>query len=122
MRLGLVVMGNKKIKFYNVRMIIYIISVILVLFVFVGKISPKCYFYENYGFLCPACGLTRATISILKLKINDAISYNAFYALVLMPFLMFLIIDDVYNIVKRSVCKEQNRYSIVEIILGEKSK
>ena len=115
-------MNKKKLKFQDVRLVIYIVSIIIVLFVFIGKISPKCFFYENYGFLCPACGLTRATISILQLKILNAIKYNAFYTLVLMPLLAILLIDDIYTIVKRMISKNEKSFSFVEIILGEKSK
>lgn len=38
---------------------------------------PKCHFFEITGYLCPACGNTRAVKSMLSLHFIDAVRYNA---------------------------------------------
>lgn len=109
----------KKIKFEYVRAIIYIISLILTLLVFLGKINFSCYYKEHFGILCPACGLTRATINILQFKFIEAYKLNAFYTCVLVPFVTVLVINDIYIILKRHITGIKD-ISLVEIMLGEK--
>ncbi len=109
----------KKIKFEHIRITIYIISLILTLLVFLGKINITCYYKENFGILCPACGLTRATANILKLRFREAYELNAFYTCVLIPFVSLLVINDIYIIFKRYITGAED-VSLVEIMLGEK--
>lgn len=109
----------KKIKFEYIRIIIYIISLILTLLVFLGKINITCYYKEHFEILCPACGLTRATANILQLKFRDAYELNAFYTCVLIPFVSILVINDIYVICKRHITGIKD-ISLVEIMLGEK--
>lgn len=108
----------KKIKFEYTRIAIYIISIILAILVVFGKINLLCYWKETYGILCPACGLTRATISILKFDLYNAIEANAFYTIVLVPFVLILVINDLFTIIKRKITKKKD-ISFVEIMLGE---
>ena len=68
-------MNSKNEKFGIVRAIIYIISIVLILLVVIGKIKTSCYFKDNFGIICPACGLTRATISIIHLNFYEAIQF-----------------------------------------------
>jgi len=37
---------------------------------------PKCYFIQNYGKACPACGLTRSVVSIYNGKLESADKFN----------------------------------------------
>lgn len=108
----------KKVRFEYIRLCLYAIMVILVICVANGSLTTSCYFKENYNILCPACGLTRATISILKLNFKDALKYNAYYTLVLAPFSLIIIFNDIYVIVKR-LLTHKKELSIAEIILGE---
>lgn len=108
----------KKIKFEYVRIVIYVISIILTILTIVGKINLLCYWKENYGILCPACGLTRATISIMQFKFQKAFELNAFYTIVLIPFVLILVLNDLYVIIKRHITKKKD-ISLVEIMLGE---
>lgn len=113
-------MSLKKEKFGIVRAIIYIISIVLILLVVIGKIKTSCYFKDNFGIICPACGLTRATISIINLNFYEAMQYNLFYTVVLIPLVLFLVINDVYILIKRFIFKKKG-ISFVEIIFGGKS-
>lgn len=107
-------------KFMQIRMIIYILSAILVALVVTGKMTTSCFFLDNYGIICPACGLTRATISIVSLDIKSAMEYNLFYTVVLVPLLFVLIINDVYVFAQRFIMNKK-KISFIEIIFGEKN-
>lgn len=107
-------------KFMQIRMIIYILSAILVALVVSGKMTTSCFFLDNYGIICPACGLTRATISIVSLDIKSAMEYNLFYTVVLVPLLFVLIINDVYVFAQRFIMNKK-KISFIEIIFGEKN-
>ena len=55
----------------------YAIVLIIIFFTFMQiKYGTVCYFYALTKFRCPACGLTRATISLLKGNWKAAFSYN----------------------------------------------
>ena len=110
-------MNSKNEKFGIVRAIIYIISIVLILLVVIGKIKTSCYFKDNFGIICPSCGLTRATKSIIQLKFSEAFQYNAVYTCAVLPFLIILLINDFYTLFQRYVLKRHN-ISYIEIILG----
>ena len=107
-------------NFMKIRMIIYIISIILVALVMLGTIQTSCYFKDNFNIYCPACGLTRATISIVRFDFRDALSYNLYYTTVLIPLLLILVINDIWVFVKRFILKRKS-ISFIEIIFGERS-
>ncbi len=107
-----------KIKFIHIRMIIYIISVVLVVIIVKQKLQIPCYFLENYGIICPACGLTRATISIVNLDFESAVKYNKYYTLILVPLLIILVLNDIYIFIKRELLKKRG-ISFIEIIFGD---
>lgn len=111
----------KKIKFEYVRIALYIISIIAVIFVVNGTINTNCHWYEKYGFLCPTCGLTRATKYIFLLDFKNAIKYNFFYSSILFPFVTILVFNDIYVLVKRHFFKKKE-LSFIEILLGEAKK
>lgn len=105
---------EKKIDLFAlIRAIIYVISIILVVLVQIGIIKTSCFWYDNYGILCPSCGLTRATKSIIQLKFSEAFQYNAVYTCAL----FILLINDFYTLFQRYVLKRHN-ISYIEIILG----
>ncbi len=108
----------KKIKFMHVRLVVYICTIIILFFVYIGKIELKCYFYQMHGILCPTCGLTRATINIIKLNFGEAIKYNQFFTCVLIPLVFILIVDDIFVIFQRLILKKKS-ISLVEILTGE---
>ena len=110
---------KKNIKFYHIRIIIYCISILIVAFVFTGKIATSCYFYDNFHILCPACGLTRATISFCRLNFCNAYNYNGFYTCVILPLALLLIINDIYIIMRRIILHKKG-ISFIDIIFGKK--
>lgn len=107
----------KKIKFEYIRLFIYCVTTVILVFVVTGKIDIKCYWMENYGVTCPACGITRASINLLKGNFSEAIKYHAYYTCVIMPLVSVLVIEDVFVIIKRLIFKK-NTASLVEILLG----
>ena len=110
---------NKK-RFMIIRMCIYIVSIILTVLVAVGKIKTSCFFQDNFGLTCPACGLTRATTSLVSLDFKGALSYNLFYTVVLIPLVVGLVANDIFVFVKRFIMKKKS-ISFIEIIFGERS-
>ncbi len=40
--------------------------------------EARCYIHELFGLNCPACGLTRMMISLIRLDLKDAYNYNRF--------------------------------------------
>lgn len=111
-------MKLNKMKFEDVRLSLYVIAIILLALVFIGKINISCYYKNNFGFICPACGLTRATISLIKFEFIEAYNYNPFYVGVLVPLIVILCVNDIFTVIKRKI-KKNIEYSIVELILGE---
>lgn len=100
-----------------IRLILYLCIIIAVVFCTTNNIYIACHFVESFGITCPACGATRATISILKGDILAAIEYNAFYSLVVFPFFIIFMLEDVYVVLKRSVLKTLE-ISLIETLFG----
>lgn len=95
-----------------IRIIIYIIILVLLCMLKLMHASTfgECYINENFGLLCPSCGITRATESLLNFDFLNAISYNSFYTLILLPVFSIFLIDDI-------VCMIIKQRSFVDIIL-----
>ena len=110
-------MKTKNNVFEKVRLTIYIISIIIAIVVLITGYEGSCYWRENYRILCPTCGFTRATTSFMRLDFKNAIEYNAFYTCILLPLVLYLVINDVFVIIKRKITK-RDEISYVEIILG----
>lgn len=88
---------------------ILIIETILAYLIIHKNIIIPCIFKKVLTFSCPACGLTRAFKSLLRLDFINAIKYN----ILLLPVLIFLLILNsllIYDIVKNK--KETNEYLI----------
>lgn len=111
----------KKIKFEYVRITLYILSIIAIIFLVNGAINTSCHWYEKYGFLCPTCGLTRATKYIFMLDFKSALRYNFFYSCILFPFVTILVFNDIYVLIRRYFFHKKE-LSFIEILLGEAKK
>ena len=101
---------RKILKF--IRIAVYILLFASLLFL---KLSDEnnfgaCYINENFGILCPSCGITRTTKAVLSFDFGYAINLHAYFVFVLLPVFLFLLIDDI-------ICMIFNRRSLVEIIL-----
>ena len=78
----------------------FIILVILIIFLYTISILPvTCFFKSVTGIYCPACGMTRAFNSILKLDFISALSYNIL-SIPLFIFIVASIIMLIIDIIK----------------------
>lgn len=103
-------MNSRKVLKY-IRIVTYIIiGILFFILKFTNVINWTCYINENFGILCPSCGITRASIAILNFNFPLAVARNAYFTLVLFPIFLILFIDDV-------VCMIMKKKSFVEIIL-----
>lgn len=55
------------------------------------NLLPPCFFRSVTGLLCPGCGITRATISLLRFNLVDALRYNPPYTFFALTALVWLI-------------------------------
>jgi len=65
---------NKKIK--TIAYLIFLLGIFTVVALFVSKFG--CIFRKLTHIPCPACGMTRAIISLMKLNFSSYFYYNAF--------------------------------------------
>ncbi len=109
---------NKKIKLFSyIRLAIYTAAIVAAVMLINGKITTSCYWNEKFGILCPTCGMTRATINILRFNLREAINYHVVYTCIIFPLLCILAINDIYIVIKRSI-KKNFEISVIEKICG----
>lgn len=77
------------IKFIKKNYIILLLFLSYVSITYILKI-PNCLTKATFGLPCPACGLTRAGFSVLRLDFRSAIFYNP--CIFLLPFVMWVIV------------------------------
>lgn len=102
---------NKMLKYIRIAVYI-IIAIILIIIKTTDTPLWTCTINENFGILCPTCGMTRAIEAIFSLDFALAIERNAYCTLVLFPIFTILFIDDI-------ICMILKKKSFVDIILGE---
>ncbi|MBR5227915.1 MAG: DUF2752 domain-containing protein [Clostridia bacterium] len=100
-----------------VKIIGYIIIIIAVALAYTGTVTVTCTYFEKFNIICPACGSTRATLSILHGDFLEALEYNAFYSLVILPLVIVFILEDIYNIIK-SVMLKKKCPSFLDVLFG----
>lgn len=80
----------------------FAIEIIIVIFIIIflqsGISLPKCYFYKNYGILCPSCGGTRCVINFFRGNLTESLKYNIIYFSIIL-YLIFLNIIMVINLI-----------------------
>ncbi len=109
---------NKKIRTFSyIRLAIYTAAIFAAVMLINGKITTSCYWNNNFHILCPTCGITRATINILRFNFSEAIRYHAVYTCILCPLTFILAINDIFILFKRTITKKQ-KLSIIEKICG----
>ena len=64
---------------------------------------PKCPIYTHLGVFCPACGATRAVISLLKFDIKASLLYNPFVLYSFIFSSLYLLIESYNKILKKQV-------------------
>lgn len=90
------------------RHIKYLISVIIVWSIYT-VIGIGCPIYAIFGIRCPACGTTRALISLLSGNLELYFKLN--------PFAILLIVSLLIGIHLSVMPKKQNKYATVVIII-----
>lgn len=107
-------------RFYKI--IILIIEIIFIYIILFSNLKLICLSKLLFNLSCPACGLTRAFRSLLKLEIKEAIYYN-FLSPIILVFLIFINIFLIYDIItnhkktNKFLNKLGNHYNLIIIIL-----
>lgn len=98
--------------FRFIRIFLYLCLFANLIFLkFTNFFNVSCYIREITGFLCPSCGITRATKAILDFDFISAIQYNEFFVFVLLPIFTILLLDDIF-------CMILKKKSLVDVIFG----
>ena len=88
-------------------LITYIIIILLVIIYFSFLKSyisiPACPIYTHFGIFCPACGGTRALISILNFDIISSISFNPIVIYTLVFSTLYLITGSINIAFKKNI-------------------
>lgn len=96
---------EKQIWFNRIFICIRIVVYILIIYVTRNLINNNtrfvCFWNEKYGILCPSCGATRATLSILKGDILKAFNYNLVYTVSILPLAFGFLLEDILMILLR---------------------
>lgn len=84
--------------------IFFIVEIIITCFIMIlinKNISlPECYFYKNYGILCPSCGGTRCVTNFFQGNLTEAFKYNKIY-FVMILYLIILNIVIIINLISK---------------------
>ena len=105
-------MKNKIIVVIIFAFIYLLVSIIYTPFI-------PCIFHEVTGLFCPGCGISRMILSLFKLDFYQAFRYNVLL-FILFPFIVLLIIDALYCIIKNKkpiYKKINNKFWIALIII-----
>lgn len=106
--------------FICIRIVVYILIIYVTWSLVANNQRLACEWNEKYGFLCPSCGATRATLSILRGDIVKAMYYNLVYTIAIFPLVVVFILEDIFMILLRRFRLTRKR-SLVETLfdIGE---
>lgn len=77
---------------------------------------PLCFFYIKCGVYCPACGMTRAFLSLIKGDFFKAIYYNPAFVYVVIAVAVYMISATICKILKKDIIiKYKNTYLYIGI-------
>lgn len=82
----------RKIKILVIIILLFALGLLAMQYLGIGI---PCMYYELTGLYCPGCGMTRATMSLLKLDFYQAVRYNAF-SIVAIPLIALYAIGGTY--------------------------
>ena len=105
--------------FLRIAMISRIVvwSLILLAVLFGGQIVSShlfpCLWYENYGWLCPTCGASRAVVSLFTGDFSAAVGYNPVVVLGIVPVVGVILLSDLVVMIWNLFGKER-RLSLFE--------
>lgn len=77
--------------------------------------ESNCITYTKLNYLCPTCGVTRAFISIMHFDFISGFNFNTVFTLAIAPICIFLFVQDIYTIIKRTITKK-DKHSIIEYL------
>lgn len=94
----------------NIKVVIIIeIIFIIILYFFVESgftnFIPQCFWYENFGILCPSCGGTRCIISFFNWDFYNSFMYNPVFFLTIIYIIILNLVTIIYLITKKSYLK-----------------
>lgn len=101
--------------FICIRIIIYISIIYVTWSLISNNTRLVCDWNEKYGILCPSCGATRATLTVLRGNILKAFEYNLVYTIAIFPIVCIFILEDVVMIVLR-IFKLTRKRSLLETL------
>ena len=99
----------------HIRFLLYIILIILLYTIDVDFIEGQslCIIYNLFNIKCVTCGMTRALFNLSRGNFIRAIEYNNLIIIIL-PILLYLIVEDLHKIVFKELEVESIKFSIVE--------
>ena len=105
-------------KFTIIRLCLYTLLCLFILSLCVFRyMDIPCFFKENFDIVCPSCGVSNATINILKLNFTEAFKHNFIFTTVIFPLSVFLIIEDIVCLFSRRVVKKKSM-SLIQVVVG----
>ena len=105
--------------FICIRIVVYILIIYVTWNLITNNQRLSCDWNDKYGILCPSCGATRATLSIIRGDVLKAIDYNLVYTVAVFPLIVILIIEDILMILLRRF-KSTKKRSLVETLFDIK--
>ena len=101
--------------FRYIRLLLYIILIILLYIIDLEFIEGRslCIIYNLFDIKCVTCGMTRALFNLSRGNFIRAIEYNNLIIIIL-PILLYLIVEDLHKIVFKELEVESIKFSIVE--------
>ena len=97
------VMLSQTVKNRIIKVLIFNIILIIILFNLPIENLELCLFKQITGYSCWNCGMTRAFLSILHLEFNNAINYN-WKVVIVFPLTIFIYLYSLYKyIIKKEV-------------------
>ena len=104
---------------FVVRISVWLAAIIIFFFgaTWIRSEVGSCFWRDNFGFLCPGCGGTRALVSLLHLDFSRAFHYNEAFTCGLYPALfLFFLFDTVVWIYR--IATKKKRKTPLEYLFG----
>lgn len=98
-------MRNRRKKVIRNALIILLIGALYGTFTMITGIGIPCPFHSLTGLKCPGCGTSRMFLSLFKLDIRSAFSYNQ-AVFCLLPVILFTMIRKIYLYIKTGSSKD----------------
>lgn len=96
-----------KLKTYNdyavlsIIIAVFIICILIAIYMLNPFQIPICFFISKLGIYCPACGATRAFLSLLNFDILESIYYNPIVVYSVISIFIYLILYFIFKITNK---------------------